>query len=92
MKKLLILSGRLMTFFCLAMVALFVCGFFFWSETEASKLASQVIIIFFSLMGFFAFCIDSTAKNAGSACYRQAWEGSESEEGLSHNGVCHAPN
>ncbi|HQJ08947.1 MAG TPA: M48 family metallopeptidase [Deltaproteobacteria bacterium] len=81
MKKLLLLAARMMTFFCLAMVALFILSFFFWSETEQARLASQVIIIFFSMMGFFVFCLSSTAKDSRSSGYREVWNGSETEKG-----------
>lgn len=81
MKKLLLLAAKMMTFFCLAMVALFIVSFFFWSETAQARLASQVIIIFFSMMGFFLFCLGSTVNTTGKTDYEQAWNGREAGKG-----------
>lgn len=77
MRKFLLLIGKCILFSCFAIVALFVFNLFFWAETEGGKLASKTVIIFFSFIGFFVFCIRDMVQKENLAAARGPWERTE---------------
>lgn len=79
MRKLFALICKVITFACFIMVALFVYDLFFWSKTEEGRLASKVIIIFFSLAGFFMYCIHCMVRKGGHADDQDPWDSAETQ-------------
>lgn len=70
---------KVITFFCFIMVALFVYDFFFWSKTEEGRLVSKVTIIFFSLAGFFMYCIHCMIRKGEHADNQSSWDSFEAQ-------------
>ncbi len=74
MRKLCLLIGKGIMFFCFIMVLLFVYDFFFWSKTAEGRNIAKAVIIFFSLAGFFTYSIHSMMRRVDRGDGQDPWE------------------